>query len=628
MLRKSLLSLFALAAVLAAQTAPPAQTQQRSRGARGAAASSGDANEEANASANAGRGQTMKQLARGTQYAAASMAPQATLAAEHMLRDGGNAFDAIVAGQAVLGLVQPSLNGMGSDATLLIYDAKAQKVWSLNAEGTAPKLATIEWYKTHQGGKIPVNDTLLSATVPGVMDAWYIMLSKWGTKTFADVLGPAIQLAETGLPIGGRGMNAAALQKYPTSAKLFGAPNGGRWSEGEVWKNPDLARTWRRILAAEKAASGQGRLAGLKAARDFFYKGEIAREMGKFSEENGGLFRYEDFASYTAKLEEPVSTDYRGYTVYKNPSASQGPAELFALNILEGYDLKKMGHNSADYIHTTVEAVKLAMADRDKYLGDMDFIQIPYRGLLSKEYASARRAQIDPAKASLEFRPGDVTPYMGSGYKPTDYPTDVDLRGNASHEGDTSYISVVDRDRNLISFTPSLHSAFGSKIAIGNLGFIFNCRGDYYSLVEGHANALAPGKRPRSTLQGTLVMKDGKPYFVTGSPGADDQVMRTIQTLLNMIDFGMNMQQAIEAPRWATRSFPASPFPHTMYPGDLLLEGRISDAVKTELEKRGHKVGMRGPWSMNDSAGIVIDWKNGTVMGAADPRTTASALAW
>jgi gamma-glutamyltranspeptidase/glutathione hydrolase len=611
---------------LSAQTTTP--TQQTQRGREGRAASPEETLDEANANAEAGRGQTMKQLARGTLFAAASMSPQATLAAEHMLQNGGNAFDAVVAGQAVLGLMQPSLNGMGSDATLLIYDAKAQKVWSLNAEGTAPKLATIEWYKTHQDGKIPVNDTLLSATVPGVMDAWYIMLSKWGTKRFADVLAPAIEMAERGVPIGGRGMNAATLQKYPTSVKLFGPPGGGRWSDGEVWKNPDLARTWRRLVEAEKQASSKGREAGLKAARDFFYKGDIAREMAKFSEENGGLFRYEDFANYSAKLEEPVSTDYRGYTVYKNASASQGPSELFALNILEGYDLKKMGLNSADYIHTTVEAVKLAMADRDKYLGDMDFIQIPYRGLLSKEYAAARRAQIDPAKASLEFRPGDVTPYAGADYKPASYPTDVDLRGGASHEGDTSYISVVDRDRNLISFTPSLHSAWGSKVVIGNLGFIFNCRGDYYSLVEGHANALAPGKRPRSTLQGTLVMKDGKPYLVTGSPGADDQVMRTIQTLLNMVDFGMNMQQAIEAPRWSTRSFPSSPFPHTMYPGDLQLESRIPETVKAELEKRGHKVTMRGPWSLNDSAGIVIDWKNGAVSAAADPRTTASGLAW
>jgi gamma-glutamyltranspeptidase/glutathione hydrolase len=587
-----------------------------------------DANEEANASANGGRGQTMKQLVRGTDYAAASMAPLPTLTAERILQAGGNAFDAIVAGQAVLGLVQPSLNGLGSDATLLIYSAKDNKVYSLNAEGTAPKLATIEWYKTHQGGKIPVNDSLLSGTVPGAVDAWYIMLSKWGTKTFAEVLQPAIELAERGVPIGGRGMMSPALQKYPTSMKLFAPPNGKRWVEGELWKNPDLARTLRRLVAAEKQASGQGRLAGLKAARDLFYKGDIAREMGKFSEENGGLFRYEDFAAYTAKLEEPVSTNYRGYTVYKNASSSQGPAELFALNILEGYDLKKMGLNSADYIHTSVEAIKLAMADRDTYLGDMDFIKIPFGGLLSKDYASARRALIDPAKSSLDFRPGDVTNYAGQDYKPTTYPQDVDMHGGASHEGDTSYIAVVDKARNLISFTPSLHSAFGTKVVMGNLGFIFNCRGDYYSLVEGHANALAPGKRPRSTLQGTLVMKDGKPYMVTGSPGADDQVMRTIQTLLNMVDFGMNMQQAIEAPRWSTRSFPSSPFPHTMYPGDLLLEARIPDSVKADLEKRGHKVTMRGPWSLNDSAGIVIDWATGTVSAAADPRTTAAALAW
>jgi len=587
-----------------------------------------DTNDAANATANGGRGQTMKQLARGTEYAAASMAPLPTLTAEHILQSGGNAFDAIVAGQAVLGLVQPSLNGLGSDATLLIYSAKDNKVYSLNAEGTAPKLATIDWYKTHQGGKIPVNDSLLSGTVPGAVDAWYIMLSKWGTKTFAELLQPAIELAERGVPIGGRGMMSQALQKYPTSMKLFAPPNGRRWVEGELWKNPDLARTLRRLVAAEKQASSQGRLAGLKAARDLFYKGDIAREMAKFSEENGGLFRYEDFASYMAKLEEPVSTTYRGYTVYKNASSSQGPAELFALNILEGYDLKKMGLNSADYIHTTVEAIKLAMADRDTYLGDMDFIKIPFTGLLSKDYANARRALIDPAKSSLQFRPGDVTNYAGQDYRPVTYPQDVDMHGGASHDGDTSYIATVDKARNLISFTPSLHSSYGTKVVMGNLGFILNCRGDYFSLVEGHANALAPGKRPRSTLQGTLVMKDGKPYMVTGSPGADDQVMRTIQTLLNMVDFGMNMQQAIEAPRWSTRSFPASPFPHTMYPGDLLLEGRIPDSVKAELEKRGHKVSMRGPWSMNESAGIVIDWATGTVSGAADPRTTAAALAW
>ncbi|HTX34694.1 MAG TPA: gamma-glutamyltransferase [Bryobacteraceae bacterium] len=569
----------------------------------------------------------MKQLVRGTEYAVASMMPQASLTAEHVLRDGGNAFDAIVAGQAVLGVVQPNMNGMGSDATLLIYDAAAKKVWSLNAEGTAPRLATIEWYKKNQGGKIPVNDSLLAGTVPGVMDAWYILLSRWGTKTFGELLAPAIELCERGVPMG-RILNSAALARYPTSQHVYGAPDGQRWKEGEVWKNPDLARTFRKLVEAEKEAAPQGRLAGLKAARDRFYKGDIAQEMARFSEANGGLFRYEDFASYTAKLEEPVSIDYRGYTVYKNASASQGPAELIALNLLEGYDLKKMGLNSADYIHTSAEAMKLAMADRDTYLGDMDFIKIPYAALLSKQYAAERRKLIDPAKASLEFRPGDVTGFAGPGFPSFDRPRDVTTHGNADHAGDTSYIAVVDRARNMISFTPSLHSAFGTKVVMGSLGFIFNCRGDYYSLVEGHANALAPGKRPRSTLQGTLVMKDGQPFMITGSPGADDQCMRTMQTLLNVVDFGMNVQQAIEAPRWSTRSFPASPFPHTMYPGDLSLEGRIAEAVRDELIRRGHKVAMKGPWSMNESAAIMVEAATGTLSAGADPRTSALALAW
>ncbi len=571
--------------------------------------------------------QTMKQLVRGTEYAVASMMPQASLTAEHVLRAGGNAFDAIVAGQAVLGVVQPNMNGMGSDATLLIYDAAAKKAWSLNAEGTAPRLATIERYQKNKDGKIPVNDSLLSGTVPGVMDAWYILLSRWGTKSFGELLAPAIELCERGVPVG-RTFGSAALWKYPTSQRVYGAPDGQRWKDGEVWKNPDLARTFRKLVEAEKEAAPQGRQAALKAARDRFYKGDIAREMAKFSEENGGLFRYEDFASYTAKLEQPVSIDYRGYTVYKNASASQGPAELIALNLLEGYDLKKMGLNSADYIHTSAEAMKLAMADRDTYLGDMDFIRIPYTGLLSKEYAAVRRKLIDPAKASVEFRPGDVTGFAGAGFPSIDRPRDVTTHGNADHEGDTSYIAVVDRARNMISFTPSLHSAFGTKVVMGTLGFILNCRGDYYSLVAGHANALEPGKRPRSTLQGTLVMKEGQPFMITGSPGADDQCLRTIQTLLNVVEFGMNVQQAIEAPRWATRSFPASPFPHTMYPGDLSLEGRIPDAVRDELLRRGHKVAMKGPWSMNDSAAIMVEVGTGTVSAGADPRTSAVALAW
>ncbi|MBZ5558554.1 MAG: gamma-glutamyltransferase [Acidobacteriia bacterium] len=573
---------------------------------------------------------TMRPVIRGRDVAAASMKPEATQAAERILRAGGNAYDAAVAGQAVLGLVDAASNGVGSDAVILIWDAKAKQVVSINAEGTAPKLATIEWYQKNLGGKLPSSDTLLSGTVPGVVDAWYTLLDRWGTMTFAQVLQPAIETAENGFPIGER-MAAAIegsrkLRKYPSSVKVY-YPGGAAPKAGDIFRNPDLARTLRKLVEAEKDAAGKGRHEALKAARDRFYRGDIARAMAKFSEEQGGLFRYEDFASYTDKVETPVSVDYRGYRVYKNPSASQGPTELFALNILEGYDLKKLGHNSADYVHTSIEAVKLALADREKYLGDADFVPIPYDGLLSKDYARERRALIDAQHASLEMRPGLAEKFTKA-TAPLDRQVHINLDGEADHEGDTSYLAVIDKDRNMVSFEPSLHSGFGTGVVMGDLGFIFNCRGDYFSLVAGEANALAPGKRPRSTLQSTLVMKDGKPFMIVGSPGGDDQVFRTMQTLLNVIDFGMNVQEAIEAPRWATRSFPASPFPHTMYPGEMSVEARVPEAVRQALTQRGHKLRVGGAWTMGSLAGIIVDPKTGVLSAGTDPRVDAYAIAW
>src|SRR3984957_7996076 len=518
---------------------------------------------------------TMRPVIRGRHAAVASMKAEATEAARRILDAGGNAFDAAVAGQAALGVTDFSLNGVGSDAVLLVYSAREKKVFSVNAEPRAPKLATIEWYEKNNGGKIPESDGLLSGGLPGVVDAWYTLLDRWGTMSFEQVLQPAIELAENGFPLSEYGASYIAgskkILKYPSTGKIY-LPNGRPPKAGEILKNPDLARTLKKLVEAEKASQAKGRHEALKAARDRFYKGDIARDLAAFSEANGGLFRYEDFAEYNAEVETPVSINYRGYQIYKNPSASQGPTELMALNLLEGYDLKAMGQNSPDFLHTSVEAVKLAMADREKYLGDMDFIKIPYDGLLSKDYARERRKLIDPAKASLELRPG--TP---AGASALDRPVHEVLDGDASHDGDTSYIAVVDKDHNMVSFEPSLHSMFGTGVVMGDTGIIFNCRGDYYSLVRGEANALEPGKRPRSTLQSTLIMKDGQPYAILGSPGGDDQVMRTMQTLINMIDFGMNIQQAIEAPRWSSRAFPASPFPHTMYPGDLSVEARIPE---------------------------------------------------
>ena len=571
---------------------------------------------------------TMRPVIRGRQAAVTSMKPEATEAARRILQAGGNAFDAAVAGQAALAVTDFPSNGVGSDALVLLYDAKAKKVVSINAEPRAPKLATIEWYQKNNNAKLPNSDGLLAGGIPGVVDAWYLLLDNWGTMTLEQVLQPAIQLAEEGFPLSEKLARAIAstrkIRQYPSTMRVY-MPNGQAPKAGEVFKNVDLARTLRKLVEAEKQAASKGRHEALKAARDRFYTGDIAREMAKFSEDNGGLFRYDDFAAYTAKIETPVSTDYRGYQVYKNPSASQGPTELIALNLLEGYDVKAMGLNSPDYIHTSIEAIKLAMADREKYMGDMDFIKIPYDALLSKDYARDRRRLIDARQASLELRPGSPASRTSD---QADRPVRVNLEGESDHEGDTSYLALVDKDRNMVSFEPSLHSGFGTGVVMGQTGLIFNCRGDYYSLVAGEPNALEPGKRPRSTLQSTLVMKGGQPFMITGSPGGDDQVMRTIQTLMNVVDFGMNVQAAIEAPRWSTRSFPASPFPHTMYPGEMSVEARIPEATRQALVARGHKLRVTGPWTQGSNGAIVVDGANGVLSAGADPRVEAYAWAW
>ena len=579
-------------------------------------------------SADAVATQTMRPVIRGRQAAVSSMRSQATETARQILEAGGNAFDATVAGQAVLGLTDFADNGLGSDAVVLVYVAREKKVYSVNAEPRAPKLATIEWYERNNGGRLPESDGLLSGGLPGVVDAWYVLLDRWGTMSFEQVLQPAVDLAENGFPLGESSAADIAstkkILKYPTTVKVY-LPDGKLPKAGDVFRNRDLARTLRNLVEAEQANKAKGRHEALRAARDRFYKGDIARELASFSEANGGLFRYDDFAEYTAEVETPVSIDYRGFRVYKNPSASQGPTELIALNLLEGFDLKTLGHNTAEFLHTCVEAMKLAMADREKYLGDQDFIKIPYDGLLSKEYARERRSLIDSEKASLELRPGSPGKFVKNTSDRSLRPV---LGGNANHDGDTSYIAVVDKDRNLVSFEPSLHSAFGTGVVMGNTGLILNCRGDYYSLVRGEANALEPGKRPRSTLQSTLVTNNGEPYAILGSPGGDDQVMRTMQTLVNLVDFGMNIQQAIEAPRWSTRSFPASPFPHTMRPGDMSVEARISEATRQALRARGHKLRVVPAWSLGSNAGIVIDPATGVLSAGADPRVEAYAWAW
>ena len=566
---------------------------------------------------------------RGTRYAVSSRTPQATEVAQNILRAGGNAFDAAVAGQATLSVTDPASNGVGGDAFILIYDAKAGKVLSINGGGPAPRLATIEWYRNNNDNKLPVDDSLLAGTVPGTVDLWYTLLDRWGTMTFAEVLQPAIELAEKGFPIRerlARGIaNVEKLKKYPTTSKIY-HPNGNPLRAGEVFRNPGLARTLQRLVEAEAEKSSAGRHEALKAARDRFYKGDIAREMAAFSEANGGLFRYDDFAAYKVRIEEPVSYSYRGYEVYKNPSANQGPSELFTLGILEGFDLKAMGHNSAGYIHASVEAIKLAFADREKFLADQDFVPIPFRTLLSPEYVAERRTLVNLRRASSRLQPGSPEKFDSS-LEPVH--RTIEAAGSAGdHAGDTSYIAVVDSKRNAVSWTPSLHSSWGTGVVLGELGFSLNCRGDYFWLDENHANALQVGKRPRSTLTPTLVLKNGKPFMAVGSPGGDDQCMRILQTFLNVVEFDMNIQAAIEAPRWSTNSFPSSVFPHGTKKLHLSVEERIPNSVRRQLRGRGHKVEVKGPWTLGATSAIVIDPQTGVLSAGADPRGDNYALAW
>ena len=520
---------------------------------------------------------------RGQAYAVSTRKPQATQSAERVLRDGGNAFDAAIAAMTVLAVTDPAMTGIGGDANILVFSARDRKVHAINATGTTPGLATIDWYRQNAGGKIPVSDGLLCGTVPGIPAACHLLLHRWGTRSFSELSADAIHLAESGGPASEYLMESfaeqgAKLRKYPTSSAIYYADGGP--TAGRLLRNPRLAETLRALADPNE-----------------FYRGPTAHAMAAFCEANGGLFRYDDFASYEARVETPVSVTYRGYQVFKNASACQGPAELVLLNQLEKYDLSAMAHNSADYIDLYAQCAKRAYGTREKYLGDRAFIDIPFDLILSKNYS------------------GESGTYSST-------------NGSAAHAGDTSYLAIIDKDRNAVSMTPSLHSAFGTGIAIAETGLIFNCRGDCFVLDPNHPNALMPRKRPRSTLTPTIVLKDGEPSMVLGSPGGDDQPLRISQTFLNMVDFGMNVQAAIEAARWSTSDFPATEFPQTAYPNQLSVEDRIPPDVRAELTRRGHQVELSGPWTMGANCGITVDPETGILSAGADPRGDSYALAW
>jgi len=552
-----------------------------------------------------------------------------------LLEQGGNATDAGCATILAASVIEFSHFSFGGEVPIIIKPSNGA-VTVINGQGIAPQLATRQLFldQAKKGEKGPPSipsSGILPATVPAVLDAVVTALDRFGTKSLAEVMEPAIELAD-GVPIDE--LRATYIERtrkifepWPTSAKLF-LPGGRVPKPGEMFAQPDLARTLRAIVRAERAAAPRGRHAALTAARNYFYKGVIAKRISDFCAANGGLLRTGDFAAFHANVEEPAHASYHGYEVYKTGFWAQGPVMLEMLNVLEGYDLQAMKHNSATYIHMLTETMKLGFADRDRYYGDPDFVRVPGTELLSKDYAMMRRSLIDERHASLEQRPGDPMnkkPLMNSSPNPA--LTGQSTVPEAERANDTTCVNVIDKDGNLFSATPS--GAWLPTVVAGDTGVMLGQRMQSFLLEEGHPNVLQPGKRPRVTLSPTLVMKDGKPFMVLSTPGGDNQDQSLIQVLLNIIEFGMNVQEAVEAPRFQTQHLVSSFDDHRINPGVLNLEDRIPKQVGDDLGSRGHKIEMQTAWG-NPSAPTVIKFNSNTrvIEAGADPRRGRYAMAW
>ncbi|MCS6953900.1 MAG: gamma-glutamyltransferase, partial [Bryobacteraceae bacterium] len=452
-----------------------------------------------------------------------------------ILLQGGNAVDAGVAAVLAAAVTEQARFGLGGEMPLLVKMA-GKPVVAVSAVGTAPARATAEYFRSRapepweEPGKMPPIPALglRAAIVPGVFDGLLLALREFGTLSFAQVAAPAIEYCQ-GFPLGDEfaaflKTHRKILELWPSSREFF-LPRGELPEAGALFRAPALGRTLRELAAVESRTRGQ-RPRKLDAVRDYFYRGPIARRIAEFSERNGGLLRYEDLASYRAEFDEPRITTYRGYEVVKAGFWTQGPVMLQALNILEGFDLKTMGHNTPEYLHTLVEAMKLAFADRDAYYGDPKFASVPEAVLLSKDYAAERRKLIDPHRASLEHRPGPLPGAV--------LPTSA---GGESLDPDTTSISVVDRWGNVFCATPS--GAWLPSVIAGDTGIPLSTRLQTFVLTPGHPNELQPGKRPRVTLTPTIVLKEGRPFLIISSPGGDNQDQAQIQVLLNMVEFGM-----------------------------------------------------------------------------------------
>ena len=582
----------------------------------------------------------LRQAARGLRGAVAAGTDFATDAGMRLFHSGGNAVDAGGAAMFAAAVSEYSHFGFGGEAPILIR-ATDGRVYSIAGVGPMPKAATSEFFRNRPlkpgevrrrepgglSGIIPAAG-LMPALVPGMVDAALLALQQFGTRSFSEAAAPAIELAG-GMPLDETRAGAIArsrefLEMWPDSKRVF-LPEGGPPAPGRIFRQTGLARTLRSMAEAEDRAraAGRERAGGIQAVRGCFYRGEIARRIGAYSRDNGGLLRYEDMAAFRLKVEEPVSATCRGYQVHKPGFWSQGPAMIETLNLLEGYDLRAMGQGSPEYVHTVAEALKLAYADRDTYYGDPAFVPAPAARLLAKDYAAGRRALTGP-RASLEFRPGRA------GGSPALHPSQSEPArariDEAVHARDTTCVDAMDSEGTAFSATPS--GAWLPSVIAGGTGIPLTQRAQSFFLISGHPNELAGGKRPRITLSPTLVTRLGRPYLALSTPGGDNQDQSLLQVLLNVVEFGMNAQEAVEAPRFQTRHLVSSFDNHAMKPGDLLLDERFAAAVFGELAARGHKVGTRPRWASGAAPVLIRLTPEGVIEAGADPYGHRSARAW
>jgi gamma-glutamyltranspeptidase / glutathione hydrolase len=560
-----------------------------------------------------------------TRHAIAAGHYLATTAGFDILQAGGNAIDAGVAAGIVLGVVQSDLVNVAGVAPIMIYLAEKGEVVTIAGLGPWPKALNPDFFMREHGGKIPIG--VLRTVVPAAPDAWITALRRYGTMSFGEVAAAATRLARDGFPM--YPLMAASLEKHaerhamwPSSAAVY-LPGGKVPKAGDIFRQTELGGSLQYMIDEEKGAASRGREAGLEAARDAFYRGDIARKIVAFMKEQGGLLSAEDLAEYHSPVGPPERRRFGDLEVFTCGAWCQGPVLLQTLALLEGTDLKGLGQNSADYVHRLTEALKLAFADREAYYTDPAVGEVPLPTLISSEYAAERGKLIDPNKAWPEMPPpGDVGSSIGFGALRESAP-------NPFPEPDTSYVAAADRWGNLFSATPS-DGSYGSPVVPG-AGVIPSSRGSQSRPDPKHPAGVAPGKRPRLTPNPALAIQgNGERFFPFGTPGGDVQSQAMLQVLLNVFVHGQDVQSAIENQRFASYSYPSSFAPYDYYPGRLNLEGRFPEEVMSELARRGHKV-ERWPdwiWLAGAVCGILSDPKRGVMEAGADPRRAAYALGW